>query len=42
MQKCIDNGGSDFYILSAVALDNLKNYIFVEAEKEVHVREVRI
>ena len=38
MQKFIDR--SDLQIRSAVALDHLKNYIYVEAEKEAHVKEV--
>lgn len=38
MQKYIDKG-SQLQIKSAVALDHLKNYIYVEAEKESHVRE---
>ncbi|XP_077211563.1 putative transcription elongation factor SPT5 homolog 1 isoform X2 [Tasmannia lanceolata] len=38
MQKCIDKG-SELQIRSAVALDHLKNYIYVEAEKEAHVKE---
>ncbi|KAG1327069.1 Transcription elongation factor SPT5 [Cocos nucifera] len=37
MQKFIDR--SDLQIRSAVALDHLKNYIYVEAEKEAHVKE---
>jgi hypothetical protein len=40
MQKFIDR--SDLQIKSVVALDHLKNYIYVEAEKEAHVKEVRI
>lgn len=39
MQKYIDKG-SELQIRSAVALDHLKNYIYVEADKEAHVREV--
>lgn len=39
MQKCIDRG-SEMQIRSAVALDHLKNYIYIEADKEAHVREV--
>ncbi|KEH40208.1 global transcription factor group protein [Medicago truncatula] len=39
MQKYI-NKGSDLQIRSAIALDHLKNYIYVEADKEAHVREV--
>ncbi|RZC71480.1 hypothetical protein C5167_034721 [Papaver somniferum] len=38
MQKCIDRG-SEMQIRSAVALDHLKNYIYIEADKEAHVRE---
>ncbi|WVZ18612.1 hypothetical protein V8G54_008818 [Vigna mungo] len=38
MQKCIDRG-SELQIRSAIALDHLKNYIYVEADKEAHVRE---
>ncbi|RHN77574.1 putative transcription elongation factor Spt5, NGN domain-containing protein [Medicago truncatula] len=38
MQKYI-NKGSDLQIRSAIALDHLKNYIYVEADKEAHVRE---
>lgn len=37
MQKFIDR--SDLQIKSAIALDHLKNYIYVEAEKEAHVKE---
>ncbi|AQK83104.1 Putative transcription elongation factor SPT5 homolog 1 [Zea mays] len=37
MQKFIDR--SDLQIKSVVALDHLKNYIYVEAEKEAHVKE---
>ena len=40
MQKFIDR--TDLQIKSVVALDHLKNYIYVEAEKEAHVKEVRI
>lgn len=39
MQKYIDKG-SELQIRSAVALDHLKNYIYIEADKEAHVREV--
>lgn len=39
MQKFIDRG-SDLQIRSVVALDHLKNYIYVEADKEAHVKEV--
>ncbi|KFK32140.1 hypothetical protein AALP_AA6G203300 [Arabis alpina] len=38
MQKFIDRG-SDLHIRSVVALDHLKNYIYVEADKEAHVKE---
>ncbi|GLT32208.1 hypothetical protein SLA2020_068910 [Shorea laevis] len=38
MQKCIDRG-SELQIRSAIALDHLKNYIYIEADKEAHVRE---
>jgi transcription elongation factor SPT5 len=38
MQKYIDR--SDLQIRSVIALDHLKNYIYVEAEKEAHVKEV--
>ncbi|KAL5225364.1 hypothetical protein ABZP36_012003 [Zizania latifolia] len=37
MQKFIDR--QDLQIKSVVALDHLKNYIYVEAEKEAHVKE---
>ncbi|XP_044952999.1 putative transcription elongation factor SPT5 homolog 1 isoform X2 [Hordeum vulgare subsp. vulgare] len=37
MQKFIDR--QDLQIKSAVALEHLKNYIYVEAEKEAHVKE---
>ncbi|KAJ3695944.1 hypothetical protein LUZ60_001321 [Juncus effusus] len=37
MQKHIDRG--DLSIRSVIALDHLKNYIYVEAEKEAHVKE---
>lgn len=39
MQKSIDRG-PELQITSAVALDHLKNYIYVEACKEAHVKEV--
>ncbi|XP_058218141.1 putative transcription elongation factor SPT5 homolog 1 isoform X2 [Rhododendron vialii] len=39
MQKYIDKG-SELQIRSAIALDHLKNYIYVEADKEAHVKEV--
>ncbi|XP_010245838.1 PREDICTED: putative transcription elongation factor SPT5 homolog 1 [Nelumbo nucifera] len=38
MQKFIDKG-SELQIRSAIALDHLKNYIYIEADKEAHVRE---
>ncbi|KAL8459360.1 hypothetical protein ACS0TY_036737 [Phlomoides rotata] len=38
MQKCIDKG-PEVNIRSAIALDHLKNYIYIEAHKEAHVRE---
>ncbi|KAG2330161.1 hypothetical protein Bca52824_001341 [Brassica carinata] len=38
MQKFIDRG-SDLQIRSVVALDHLKSYIYVEADKEAHVKE---
>ncbi|KAA0058876.1 hypothetical protein IC582_004715 [Cucumis melo] len=38
MQKCIDRG-PEMQIRSAVALDHLKNFIYIEADKEAHVRE---
>ncbi|KAK5833047.1 hypothetical protein PVK06_016857 [Gossypium arboreum] len=38
MQKYIDKG-SELQIRSVIALDHLKNYIYVEADKEAHVRE---
>ncbi|KAB1220919.1 hypothetical protein CJ030_MR3G026798 [Morella rubra] len=38
MQKSIDRG-PELQITSAVALDHLKNYIYVEACKEAHVKE---
>ncbi|KAL6962352.1 hypothetical protein U1Q18_037309 [Sarracenia purpurea var. burkii] len=38
MQKCLDKG-SELQIRSAIALDHLKNYIYVEADKEAHVKE---
>ncbi|KAK9071293.1 hypothetical protein SSX86_009861 [Deinandra increscens subsp. villosa] len=38
MQKCVDRG-SELQIRSAVALDHLKNYIYIEADKEAHVKE---
>lgn len=39
MQKFIDKG-PELQIKSAVALDHLKNYIYIEADKEAHVKEV--
>lgn len=38
MQKFIDKG-SELQIRSVVALDHLKNFIYIEADKEAHVRE---
>ncbi|WCJ43436.1 Transcription elongation factor Spt5 [Euphorbia peplus] len=38
MQKCIDKG-PELQIRSVVALDHLKNYLYIEADKEAHVRE---
>ncbi|KAK4340924.1 hypothetical protein RND71_039425 [Anisodus tanguticus] len=38
MQKAIDRG-PELQIRSVVALDHLKNYIYIEADKEAHVRE---
>ncbi|KAK9757508.1 hypothetical protein RND81_01G167100 [Saponaria officinalis] len=38
MQKSVDKG-SELRILSAVALDHLQNYIYVEAYKEADVKE---
>ncbi|KAL0438186.1 UNVERIFIED_CONTAM: putative transcription elongation factor SPT51 [Sesamum latifolium] len=38
MQKFIDRG-PELQIRSAIALDHLKNYIYIEADKEAHVRE---
>ena len=38
MQKFIDR--PDLQIKTVVALDHLKNFIYIEAEKEAHVREV--
>ncbi|KAL5975076.1 hypothetical protein ACLOJK_031752 [Asimina triloba] len=38
MQKFLDKG-SELQIRSATALDHLKNYIYVEADKEAHVKE---
>ncbi|KAA8534332.1 hypothetical protein F0562_031841 [Nyssa sinensis] len=38
MQKYTDKG-SKLQIRSAIALDHLKNYIYIEADKEAHVRE---
>lgn len=39
MQKSIDKG-PEVQIRSAIALDHLKNYIYIEADKEAHVKEV--
>ncbi|KAA8525201.1 hypothetical protein F0562_006935 [Nyssa sinensis] len=38
MQKYTDKG-SKLKIRSAIALDHLKNYIYIEADKKAHVRE---
>lgn len=38
MQKCIDKR-FELKITAAIALDHLKNYIYVEAYSEVHVKE---
>lgn len=38
MQKSIDKG-PEVQIRSAIALDHLKNYIYIEADKEAHVKE---
>ncbi|KAK5833071.1 hypothetical protein PVK06_016883 [Gossypium arboreum] len=38
IQKYIDKG-SELQIRSVIALDHLKNYIYIEADKEAHVRE---
>ncbi|KAI3820090.1 hypothetical protein L1987_13948 [Smallanthus sonchifolius] len=38
MQKFMDRG-SELQIRSAIALDHLKNYIYIEADKEAHVKE---
>nr|GEX49830.1 hypothetical protein [Tanacetum cinerariifolium] len=38
MQKCITKP-AEMQIRSAIALDHLKNYIYIEAYKEAHVRE---
>ncbi|KAH9326896.1 hypothetical protein KI387_007074, partial [Taxus chinensis] len=42
MQKYLDmkSQGTDLHITSAVALDHLKGYLYIEADKEAHVREV--
>jgi len=40
MQKYIDR--PELQIRSAIALDHLKNFIYVEADKEAHVKEVYI
>ncbi|KAK6114992.1 hypothetical protein DH2020_007261 [Rehmannia glutinosa] len=40
MQKSIDKG-PEMQIRSVIALDHLKNYIYIEADKEAHVREAR-
>ncbi|KAL5721394.1 hypothetical protein ACHQM5_005046 [Ranunculus cassubicifolius] len=41
MQKAIDRG-PELQIRSVVALDHLKNYIYVEADKEAHVKEFSV
>ncbi|CAI9115613.1 OLC1v1016567C2 [Oldenlandia corymbosa var. corymbosa] len=38
MQKAIDKG-AELQIRSVIALDHLKNYIYIEADKEAHVKE---
>ncbi|KAL3513796.1 hypothetical protein ACH5RR_026513 [Cinchona calisaya] len=38
MQKAIDKGPK-LQIRSIIALDHLKNYIYIEADKEAHVKE---
>ncbi|KAL6525005.1 hypothetical protein OROMI_030598 [Orobanche minor] len=38
MQKCIDKS-PELQIRSVIALDHLKNYVYIEADKEAHVRE---
>ncbi|XP_071735601.1 putative transcription elongation factor SPT5 homolog 1 isoform X2 [Rutidosis leptorrhynchoides] len=38
MQKCIDMG-PELQIRSAIALDHLKSYIYIEADKESHVKQ---
>ncbi|KAL5560448.1 hypothetical protein UlMin_036659 [Ulmus minor] len=38
MQKSIDKG-PEMQIRSVIALDHLKNYIYIEADKEAHVKE---
>ncbi|PON74479.1 Transcription elongation factor [Parasponia andersonii] len=38
MQKYIDKG-LELQIRSVIALDHLKNYIYIEADKEAHVKE---
>ncbi|KAK1308610.1 hypothetical protein QJS10_CPA09g00142 [Acorus calamus] len=38
LQKFVDKGG-ELLIKSAIALDHLKGYIYLEAEKEAHVKE---
>lgn len=39
MQKLFDKG-SELQIRSAIALDHLESYIYVEADKEAHVKQV--
>ncbi|AEC08936.1 Transcription elongation factor Spt5 [Arabidopsis thaliana] len=38
MQKIVDRG-SEFKIRSAIALDHLQNYVYIEADMEAHVKE---
>lgn len=42
MQKFFDlrSQGQDLQIRSAVALDHLKGYLYVEADKEAYVKQV--
>jgi len=40
MQKFIDR--PDLQIKTVVALEHLKNFIYIEAEKEAHVRDVSV
>ncbi|KAD7477181.1 hypothetical protein E3N88_00317 [Mikania micrantha] len=41
MQKCTDRG-SELQIRSAIDLDHLKNYIYIEADKEAQMKEGKI